>query len=159
MPRARWAEGMAMVTTEASRTIISCATAITASARNRRGSGPPSAGGGVLTRFMVAVPGLLSVSVGVFLRAVAGAARSGEPMAPRRCKRYNRSAGSGTHYTELVFRLSTTGSVVVIESPLSRDSGVACCGGDVCTELPHQRADARRNRAQILQAAETCFAE
>ena len=24
---------------------------------------------------------------------------------------------------------------------------------------PHQRADARRNRAQILQAAETCFAE
>jgi AcrR family transcriptional regulator len=47
----------------------------------------------------------------------------------------------------------------VIESPLSRDSGVACDGGDVCTELPHQRADARRNRAQILQAAETCFAE
>jgi AcrR family transcriptional regulator len=47
----------------------------------------------------------------------------------------------------------------VIESPLSRDSGVACDGGDVCTQLPHQRADARRNRAQILQAAETCFAE
>lgn len=47
----------------------------------------------------------------------------------------------------------------MIESPLSRDSGVACGGGDVCAELPHQRADARRNRAQILQAAETCFAD
>lgn len=38
MCNARWAEGSAIVTTVASRTIISCATAITAKARNRRGS-------------------------------------------------------------------------------------------------------------------------
>ena len=39
MCRARWAEGRAIVTTEASRTIMSWAMAITPSARKRRGSG------------------------------------------------------------------------------------------------------------------------
>lgn len=50
----------------------------------------------------------------------------------------------------------------MVDGPSSRVAGTACNVGDQVaghTELPHQRADARRNRGQILQAAETCFAE
>lgn len=50
----------------------------------------------------------------------------------------------------------------MIDGLSNRGPGVACNGADGASEqseLPHQRADARRNRAQILQAAETCFAE
>ena len=50
-----------------------------------------------------------------------------------------------------------------MDEPLSRDT---CVGDDEVAPhpdqtgcQPHQRADARRNRLQILQAAETCFAE
>jgi AcrR family transcriptional regulator len=52
----------------------------------------------------------------------------------------------------------------VIDGLSSRGAVAACDAGagngaTGQAELPHQRADARRNRAQILLAAETCFAE
>src|ERR1017187_3819251 len=131
MFKARWAEGRATITTDASSTIISWATAITASDHHRLGSG---------SRLDRLVPGAASTAVGSFVIGIP-LFRWLTPASLR----YIRSDGSV--------------STATIRNARSVCQGVRGAG-TVTTEpveVRHKRADAVRNRERILEAAEAVF--